>query len=129
MKIPKVINPIEARHISALLKFRAVVGGKKNTPLIGGAFVEAMATLQSVYLRGMNGKELVLALAAELGVDEDKLYKQLEGYIAQSIKHKDDSAYWNLVASKVTYPTPYEFFDYVIRVYYSELGFIIISCR
>lgn len=129
MKIPKVINPIEARHISALLKFRAVVGGKKNTPLIGGAFVEAMATLQSVYLRGMNGKELVLALAAELGVDEDKLYKQLEGYIAQSIKHKDDSVYWNLVASRGTYPTPYEFFDYVIRVYYSELGFIIISCR
>ncbi len=31
MKFPKVINPIEARHISALLKFRAVVGSKKNT--------------------------------------------------------------------------------------------------
>lgn len=36
MKIPKVINPIEARHISALLKFRAVVGGKKTPHLLAG---------------------------------------------------------------------------------------------
>lgn len=129
MKFPKVINPIEARHISALLKFRAVVGSKKNTPLIGGAFVEAMATLQSVYLRGMNGKELFRALAAELGEREDRLYERLYGYIVQSMGSKDDRPYWCFVAAAGEYPTPYEFFDYVIRVYRRELGFIIISCR